>query len=62
MALRKWKAEVSWWAESPGDDLALDDLADTFTDRVYSAIGGMEGVDEDTVTVLDIDTIEEEPA
>jgi hypothetical protein len=56
---RKWRAVITFCAETPTDDGEADALADRLTDLLHDAVDGLIEVIPGSVAVPDLDTVQE---
>lgn len=50
---KPWFALVTWWANTPTDDEAADELAATYTDELPRVVYDMPGIVFDSISVVE---------
>jgi hypothetical protein len=59
MSLRKWRAVVTFYSETPDEDKAADTHADVLTDELHLSAESIRAIEYGSVKVAELDTIQE---
>lgn len=56
--IRRWRVEIEFYAETPGDDIEADDMADNLSDIFKRVTNELSMVVADSAQIVDVNTID----